>query len=163
MGNMNQPFLPQNTAPFRPQGKCRHRPAAAAAVTRDFLYSLVFFFFFWCGSVPQVGVPPENHFGQVDVNDLLSKLISNGIIKPSQPEAVVPVGIGQSVHLFKAIPNFSIHVISLMETNCEHPTEPTAAAPAAAPAVEEEEEEDQEEEEEDVPDLTNFTLDELKQ
>ncbi|MEQ2215781.1 hypothetical protein XENOCAPTIV_005920, partial [Xenoophorus captivus] len=26
--------------------------------------------------------PPENHFGQVDVNDLLSKLISNGIIKP---------------------------------------------------------------------------------
>uniref|UniRef100_A0A3P8V9I1 PCF11 cleavage and polyadenylation factor subunit n=2 Tax=Cynoglossus semilaevis TaxID=244447 RepID=A0A3P8V9I1_CYNSE len=103
MGNMNQPFLPQNTAPFRPQ-------------------------------VPQVGVPPENHFGQVDVNDLLSKLISNGIIKPSQPEAVVPVGI-----------------------------EPTAAAPAAAPAVEEEEEEDQEEEEEDVPDLTNFTLDELKQ
>ncbi|XP_054611775.1 pre-mRNA cleavage complex 2 protein Pcf11 [Dunckerocampus dactyliophorus] len=32
----------------------------------------------------------ENHFGQVDVNDLLSKLISTGIIKPSQPETTVP-------------------------------------------------------------------------
>uniref|UniRef100_A0A1A8SA63 Pre-mRNA cleavage complex 2 protein Pcf11 n=2 Tax=Nothobranchius rachovii TaxID=451742 RepID=A0A1A8SA63_9TELE len=32
--------------------------------------------------------PPENHFGQVDVNDLLSKLVSNGIIKPlSQVDA----------------------------------------------------------------------------
>ncbi|XP_077402073.1 pre-mRNA cleavage complex 2 protein Pcf11 [Vanacampus margaritifer] len=30
--------------------------------------------------------PAENHFGQVDVNDLLSKLISTGIIKGSQPD-----------------------------------------------------------------------------
>ncbi|XP_041863791.1 pre-mRNA cleavage complex 2 protein Pcf11 [Melanotaenia boesemani] len=35
---------------------------------------------------PQV-VPQENHFGQVDVNDLLSKLISYDIIKPLQPDA----------------------------------------------------------------------------
>lgn len=44
-------------------------------------------------AAPQV-VPPENHFGQVDVNDLLSKLISNGIIKPSQPDAAPTVGAG---------------------------------------------------------------------
>lgn len=32
--------------------------------------------------------PAENHFGQLDVNDLLSKLIFNGIIKPpSQAES----------------------------------------------------------------------------
>ncbi|XP_037125271.1 pre-mRNA cleavage complex 2 protein Pcf11 isoform X1 [Syngnathus acus] len=53
--NMNQPFLPQNAAPFA-------QPAA-----------------------PQLP-PAENHFGQVDVNDLLSKLISTGIIKGSQPD-----------------------------------------------------------------------------
>uniref|UniRef100_H3CEL4 PCF11 cleavage and polyadenylation factor subunit n=1 Tax=Tetraodon nigroviridis TaxID=99883 RepID=H3CEL4_TETNG len=35
---------------------------------------------------PQIAAA-ENHFGQVDVNDLLSKLISNGIIKAAQPEA----------------------------------------------------------------------------
>uniref|UniRef100_UPI0037E93CE0 pre-mRNA cleavage complex 2 protein Pcf11 n=1 Tax=Semicossyphus pulcher TaxID=241346 RepID=UPI0037E93CE0 len=59
MMNMNQPFLPQNTVPFR-------QPAPV--------------------------VPPENHFGQVDVNDLLTKLISNGIIKPSLPDAVLTTG-----------------------------------------------------------------------
>uniref|UniRef100_A0AAV2J7W2 Pre-mRNA cleavage complex 2 protein Pcf11 n=1 Tax=Knipowitschia caucasica TaxID=637954 RepID=A0AAV2J7W2_KNICA len=35
---------------------------------------------------PPAPLAPENHFGQVDVNDLLSKLVSNGIIKASQPE-----------------------------------------------------------------------------
>lgn len=43
---------------------------------------------------PQVNAP-ENHFGQVDVNDLLTKLISTGIIKRSLPDAVVPSGTGQ--------------------------------------------------------------------
>uniref|UniRef100_A0A1A7WKS7 Pre-mRNA cleavage complex 2 protein Pcf11 n=2 Tax=Iconisemion striatum TaxID=60296 RepID=A0A1A7WKS7_9TELE len=37
-----------------------------------------------------VAPPPENHFGQVDVNDLLSKLISNGIIKPSSQTDAAP-------------------------------------------------------------------------
>ncbi|KAG7516333.1 hypothetical protein JOB18_028992 [Solea senegalensis] len=81
-------------------------------------------------------LPPENHFGQVDVNDLLTKLISTGIIKPSQPD-VVP-----------AVPAESSAVVT----------------PAAAPVEEEEEEEQEvEEEEDDVPDLTSFTVDDLKQ
>uniref|UniRef100_A0A8C6WUS9 Pre-mRNA cleavage complex 2 protein Pcf11 n=1 Tax=Neogobius melanostomus TaxID=47308 RepID=A0A8C6WUS9_9GOBI len=88
MGNMNAPFMPQNTVPF-----------------------------------PQAPPAPENHFGQVDVNDLLSKLISTGIIKPSQPEA------------------------------------PSTAAPVAV----EEEEEEEELSEEDLPDLTSFSLDAMKQ
>lgn len=45
-------------------------------------------------AAPQVG-PAENHFGQVDVNDLLTKLISNGIIKPSQPDAAPTTSNGQ--------------------------------------------------------------------
>ncbi|XP_051902493.1 pre-mRNA cleavage complex 2 protein Pcf11 isoform X2 [Hippocampus zosterae] len=57
--NMNQPFLPQNPAPF-------------------------------AQPVPQMP-PTENHFGQVDVNDLLSKLVSTGIIKGSQPETTAPM------------------------------------------------------------------------
>ncbi|XP_045895103.1 pre-mRNA cleavage complex 2 protein Pcf11 isoform X2 [Micropterus dolomieu] len=83
---------------------------------------------------PQV-VPPENHFGQVDVNDLLSKLISNGIIKPSQPDAAPAAD-----------------------------TESSSAAPAApAAAAEEEEEEEPEVEEDDFPDLTSFNIDDMKQ
>ncbi|KAK2882275.1 pre-mRNA cleavage complex 2 protein Pcf11 [Channa argus] len=99
MGNLNQPFLPQNPVPFRPQA-----PQAAA---------------------------PENHFGQVDVNDLLSKLISTGIIQPSQPDTT-------------------------------QTTESPSVASVAAP-VEEEEEEEQEVEEEDIPDLTSFSIDDMKQ
>ena len=41
---------------------------------------------------------PESHFGQVDVNDLLSKLISTGIIAgsaPVQPEDSKAAGKGQ--------------------------------------------------------------------
>ncbi|KAM9333156.1 pre-mRNA cleavage complex 2 protein Pcf11-like [Pholidichthys leucotaenia] len=80
--------------------------------------------------------PPENHFGQVDVNDLLSKLISTGIIKPSQPDtATSPCG-----------------------------NESTSTAALAAPVEEEEEEEqEQEVEEEDLPDLTSFNVDDMKQ
>ncbi|XP_013886046.1 pre-mRNA cleavage complex 2 protein Pcf11 isoform X2 [Austrofundulus limnaeus] len=79
--------------------------------------------------------PPENHFGQVDVNDLLSKLISTGIIKPSsQPEAT---------------PTSS--------------TESSSAAAPAPPPGEEEEEEEPEVEDEDLPDLTIFSIDLMKQ
>ncbi|XP_042371896.1 pre-mRNA cleavage complex 2 protein Pcf11-like, partial [Plectropomus leopardus] len=84
---------------------------------------------------PQV-VPTENHFGQVDVNDLLTKLISTGIIKPSQPDAAPAPG-----------------------------SESASVASAAPPAVEEEEEEAEEAEEDedvDVPDLTSFSLDDMK-
>ena len=50
-------------------------------------------------AAPQVA-PQENHFGQVDVNDLLSKLISNGIIKPSQPDAAAQTAAtGESTRL----------------------------------------------------------------
>ncbi|KAI4795448.1 hypothetical protein KUCAC02_031414 [Chaenocephalus aceratus] len=87
-------------------------------------------------SVPYVQTPappPENHFGQVDVNDLLNKLISNGIIKPSLPDA----------------PPTS--------------KEPVLVLPAAPPvAVEEEEEEAEEEEDENLPDLTGFKVDHMK-
>ncbi|XP_037322836.2 pre-mRNA cleavage complex 2 protein Pcf11 isoform X1 [Pungitius pungitius] len=89
--------------------------------------------------LPQNPVPfgqqsqaPENHFGQVDVNDLLTKLISNGIIKPSQPDAAPP------------------------------PAEPTSTAPLAPPMVEEEEEEAEEADDDDIPDLTSFTVDLMK-
>ncbi|CAJ1063639.1 pre-mRNA cleavage complex 2 protein Pcf11 isoform X2 [Xyrichtys novacula] len=82
---------------------------------------------------PAPVVPPENHFGQVDVNDLLTKLISNGIIKPSVPDTT--------------------------------PSASTGSAPPGAPAavVEEEEEEEQEEEDGDIPDLTSFSIDDMKQ
>lgn len=42
---------------------------------------------------------PESHFGQVDVNDLLTKLISTGIIPgsaPTQPEASDAAGEGET-------------------------------------------------------------------
>lgn len=42
---------------------------------------------------------PESHFGQVDVNDLLTKLISTGIIPgsaPAQPEASEATGEGET-------------------------------------------------------------------
>lgn len=99
IGNINQPFIPQNTVPFPQQA------------------------------------PQENHFGQVDVNDLLSKLISNGIIKPSQPEA---------------------------DTTTSSECSATVPPPAAI-EEEDEEEPEQEVEEEDLPDLTSFTVDNMKQ
>ncbi|XP_059207392.1 pre-mRNA cleavage complex 2 protein Pcf11 [Centropristis striata] len=107
LGNLSQPFLPQNPVPFGQQ-------------------------------TPQVATA-ENHFGQVDVNDLLSKLISNGIIKPSQPDAVPATS-----------------------------TEPTSTPPIAAPVVVVEEEEEEveevvEDDDDDIPDLTSFTVDDMKQ
>ncbi|KAM9408152.1 pre-mRNA cleavage complex 2 protein Pcf11-like [Pholidichthys leucotaenia] len=80
-------------------------------------------------------VSPENHFGQVDVNDLLSKLISTGIIKPSQPDTATSSSGNES----------------------------TSTAVLAAPVEEEEEEEEQEVEEEDLPDLISFNIDDMKQ
>ncbi|KAM4726808.1 pre-mRNA cleavage complex 2 protein Pcf11 [Anableps anableps] len=104
MGNMTQPFLPQNPVPFGQQ-------------------------------TPQVAPAAENHFGQLDVNDLLSKLISNGIIKPpSQTDS------------------------------SQTASEASSTATAPAPSAEEEEEEEPEaEEDEDLPDLTSFSIDNMKQ
>ncbi|MBN3313896.1 PCF11 protein, partial [Atractosteus spatula] len=73
--------------------------------------------------------PPESHFGQVDVNDLLSKLISTGIIKPTQTET---------------------------------PPSETAVPPQSQSAVEEEEEEEQDDDQ-NVPDLTGFMIEDMKQ
>ncbi|XP_072317852.1 pre-mRNA cleavage complex 2 protein Pcf11 isoform X2 [Eucyclogobius newberryi] len=81
---------------------------------------------------PQAAPAPENHFGQVDVNDLLSKLISTGIIKGSQPEGPASQAPGGP-----------------------------PVAPAAPPVVEEEEDEE-EPAEDDLPDLTSFILDTMK-
>ncbi|KAJ8405888.1 hypothetical protein AAFF_G00313250 [Aldrovandia affinis] len=72
--------------------------------------------------------PPESHFGQVDVNDLLTKLISTGIIKPTQTDAA---------------PNES--------------AVPTPAQPVA------EEEEEEEQDDQDIPDLTGFVIEDMKQ
>ncbi|XP_047463518.1 pre-mRNA cleavage complex 2 protein Pcf11 [Mugil cephalus] len=83
---------------------------------------------------PPAGGAPENHFGQVDVNDLLTKLISTGIIKPSQPEAATTTT-----------------------------TNETLSTTPLAPPPEEEEEEEQEVEDEDLPDLTSFSIDSMKQ
>lgn len=84
---------------------------------------------------PQV-VAPENHLRQVDVTDLLTKLISTGIIKPSKHDAVPPAGTETSV---------------------------SAAPVASPPAAEEEDEDEPEEEDHDTPDLTSFTIDDMKQ
>lgn len=77
--------------------------------------------------------PPESHFGQVDVNDLLAKLISKGIIT-NTPAETNTVG-----------------------------TDSTATPPATPVVVEEEEEEEEQEEDDNVPDLTSFVLEEMKQ
>lgn len=119
-------------------------------------------------------VPPESHFGQVDVNDLLSKLISTGIIKPSQPEATPAADTGQSTcpaPQHKRIPKRESAASTLTKCNLCFLrdfiiAEPSAAAPVApVAAVEEEEEEEQEveEEEDDIPDLTGFVIDDMKQ
>uniref|UniRef100_A0A8D3EBZ7 Pre-mRNA cleavage complex 2 protein Pcf11 n=1 Tax=Scophthalmus maximus TaxID=52904 RepID=A0A8D3EBZ7_SCOMX len=87
---------------------------------------------------PQL-VPPENHFGQVDVNDLLTKLISTGIIKPSLPDAAPTPGNAET-----------------------SPAAPAAAPPPPAEEEEEEEQEAEEDEDQDLPDLTSFTVDDMK-
>ncbi|XP_010862672.4 pre-mRNA cleavage complex 2 protein Pcf11 isoform X2 [Esox lucius] len=83
--------------------------------------------------------PPESHFGQVDVNDLLSKLISTGIIpsggiKATQSSDTVPA-----------------------------PSSTESEATPPAPTVIEEEEEEEQEEDENLPDLTGFVIDDMKQ
>lgn len=97
MANVGQPFLPQNAVAFPQQSKNtgRSQRSETNEVTN------IFKNLNGCSRVvaASLAAPPENHFGQVDVNDLLSKLISNGIIKPSQPDAVLPVANGRSKHL----------------------------------------------------------------
>ncbi|XP_051533128.1 pre-mRNA cleavage complex 2 protein Pcf11-like [Myxocyprinus asiaticus] len=72
--------------------------------------------------------PDPESLSQIDVNDLVSKLISTGIIKPSQTDSTTDSTV-------------SIQSVS----------------------VPEEEEEEEQEEDENVPDLTGFVLDDMKQ
>ncbi|XP_062830588.1 pre-mRNA cleavage complex 2 protein Pcf11 [Anolis carolinensis] len=72
---------------------------------------------------------PDNHLGQLDVNDLYSKLLSTGILKVLQPDTASPQ-------------------VSEISTQ---------------PVPEEEEEEQDQNEDQDVPDLTNFVIEDLKQ
>ncbi|KAI1903811.1 hypothetical protein AGOR_G00031050 [Albula goreensis] len=71
----------------------------------------------------------ESHFGQVDVNDLLTKLIENGIIKSTPTDA----------------------------------TANESAAPTQTALAAEEEEEEEQEDDHDVPDLTGFVIEDMKQ
>ncbi|KGL90204.1 Pre-mRNA cleavage complex 2 protein Pcf11, partial [Charadrius vociferus] len=70
---------------------------------------------------------PDNHLGQLDVNELFAKLLKTGILKLSKPDSA------------------SAQVNE------------TSAQPAA------EEEDDDQNEDQNVPDLTNFTVEELRQ
>ncbi|NWJ04463.1 PCF11 protein, partial [Crypturellus undulatus] len=70
---------------------------------------------------------PDNHLGQLDVNELFAKLLSTGILKPSKTDS----------------------------TSAQ--VNETSGQPAA------EEEEDDQNEDQNVPDLTNFTVEELRQ
>uniref|UniRef100_G3QCM0 Pre-mRNA cleavage complex 2 protein Pcf11 n=1 Tax=Gasterosteus aculeatus aculeatus TaxID=481459 RepID=G3QCM0_GASAC len=128
LGNHNKTFLPQNPFPLGQKIQYLIPPPPPPKTTQPL----------WSSNLLVVCPPPasqaapENHFGQVDVNDLLTKLISNGIIKPSQPDATPT------------------------------PAEPTSIAPLAPPTVEEEEEEVEEADDDDIPDLTSFTVDDMK-
>lgn len=75
-------------------------------------------------------VQPDSHLGQMDVNDLLSKLISSGIIKPAQSDTS---------------------------------SEPTSAPQSQSVPEEEEPEEEEQEEDDNLPDMTGFGLDDMKQ
>ncbi|KFQ82780.1 Pre-mRNA cleavage complex 2 protein Pcf11, partial [Phaethon lepturus] len=70
---------------------------------------------------------PDNHLGQLDVNELFAKLLSTGILKLSKTDS----------------------------TSAQ--ANETSAQPAA------EEEDDDQNEDQNVPDLTNFTVEELRQ
>ncbi|CAI5773462.1 PCF11 cleavage and polyadenylation factor subunit [Podarcis lilfordi] len=72
---------------------------------------------------------PDNHLGQLDVNELFSKLLSTGILKVLQTDS----------------------------------TSAQVSEVSAQPAPEEEEEDQDQTEDQDVPDLTNFVIEELKQ
>ncbi|XP_078514610.1 pre-mRNA cleavage complex 2 protein Pcf11 isoform X2 [Lissotriton helveticus] len=86
----------------------------------------------------QPGPPPfpysENHLGQLDVNELFSKLLSTGILKSSQTES-------SSEQLNE----------TAKQPNSEELEE------------EEEEEEDDQSEDPSIPDLTNFAIEDLRQ
>ncbi|XP_026860226.2 pre-mRNA cleavage complex 2 protein Pcf11 [Electrophorus electricus] len=75
-------------------------------------------------------VQPESHLGQMDVNDLVAKLISTGIIKPTQTDS-----------------------------SSESPSLPQSQS---VPEEEEPEDEEQDDDE-NLPDLTGFVLDDMKQ
>ncbi|KAM9204742.1 pre-mRNA cleavage complex 2 protein Pcf11-like [Mergus octosetaceus] len=78
---------------------------------------------------PAGGLPhsyPDNHLGQLDVNELFAKLLSTGILKLSKTDS----------------------------TSAQ--VNETSAQPAA-------EEEDDDQSDQDVPDLTNFRVEELRQ
>ncbi|NXA37204.1 PCF11 protein, partial [Eudromia elegans] len=70
---------------------------------------------------------PDNHLGQLDVNELFAKLLSTGILKPSKTDST----------------SAQVNETSTQPAN--------------------EEEEDDQNEDQNVPDLTNFTVEELRQ
>uniref|UniRef100_A0A673KF92 Pre-mRNA cleavage complex 2 protein Pcf11 n=1 Tax=Sinocyclocheilus rhinocerous TaxID=307959 RepID=A0A673KF92_9TELE len=102
VGNVPQPMMgPQ---PFMPPNQISFQPGS------------------------QFQQPEPEPLRQIDVNDLLSKLISTGIIKPAQTDSTTDsASAGQTL------------------------------------SVPEEEEEEEQEEDEDVPDLTGFVLEDMKQ
>lgn len=128
----------------------------------------------YVSAAPQI-TPAENHFGQLDVNDLLSKLISNGIIKAAQPEATQTSGIGQYArnlpdywskclfdHLnvlwmspFRVLTNHLSILSTLFSAS--------GAAPAGSPLAEDDEEDDPDLLDNDLPDLRSFTIETMKQ
>ncbi|XP_067425044.1 pre-mRNA cleavage complex 2 protein Pcf11 isoform X1 [Emydura macquarii macquarii] len=73
---------------------------------------------------------PDNHLGQLDVNELFSKLLSTGILKVSKPTDSTSAQVNET---------------------------------STQPAPEEEEDDQDQSEDQDIPDLTNFTVEELKQ
>ncbi|XP_029704451.1 pre-mRNA cleavage complex 2 protein Pcf11-like [Takifugu rubripes] len=77
-------------------------------------------------------IPQMNHFGQMDFNELLSKLISCGIIKAAQPEATLTSGTA------------------------------SGTAPAGSPLAKGDDEDDPELLDNDVPDLRSFPIKAMK-
>uniref|UniRef100_A0A8C1RZQ0 PCF11 cleavage and polyadenylation factor subunit n=1 Tax=Cyprinus carpio TaxID=7962 RepID=A0A8C1RZQ0_CYPCA len=102
VGNVPQPMMgPQ---PFMPPNQISFQPGS------------------------QFQQPEPEPLRQIDVNDLLSKLLSTGIIKPAQTDSTTDsTSVGQTL------------------------------------SVPEEEEEEEQEEDENVPDLTGFVLEDMKQ
>ncbi|XP_074839592.1 pre-mRNA cleavage complex 2 protein Pcf11 [Carettochelys insculpta] len=73
---------------------------------------------------------PDNHLGQVDVNELFSKLLKTGILKVSKTTDSSSAQVNET---------------------------------SSQPVPEEDEDDQEQSEDQDVPDLTNFTVEELKQ
>lgn len=51
---------------------------------------------------------PESHLGQMDVNDLLSKLISTGIIKPATTESQTGESLPQITVIYLFMPCYLV-------------------------------------------------------